>query len=630
MSLSLRRTVIGAFSLILLGLFVLGVLAIGLAVQSDRQITSLEKRSVVPAIGLEILSQNLDQERALLASGIGHMKPEGQRAVREELTLLDVSVNADARRILRPHTMSQWRKAWSGYLVARTSYLRALRARQPAAVRVSMGRTADRLNAAMDVAQSETGVDLYGAENLYTRATAGDWTAIHTTIWGFLLALAVGVLLAVYIVRRVTCGLADLTATADSVSRGELDIRARVGGRDEIGVVATAFNHMLDALLSAERQARADGLTGLLNHRAFYERLSHHMARVQTDGLPLCLLMIDINDFKLFNDAYGHQVGDSVLRTVATIVQNECRATDVVARYGGDEFVVLMGDTGLDNARSLAARIDRAASHTPIQVGSGAEHLPLSLSIGLAHAPDDAGTAMELVELADQRMYEIKRSGGGVWGSSGMAWTPRLSMNTPFSVLDGLVTAIDNKDRYTREHSEWVARFADLLAEALEFAPKSRQQLTMGALIHDIGKVGIPDHILKKPYKLTDQEYETMRQHVTLSELLVSQIAPSSDVLDAVRHHHERWDGEGYPRGVSGLDVPLVGRIMIIADAASAMFLDRPYRKGLTLEQLVSEVQRNRGTQFDPDLADLFVAKLVAAPEWIDARETHAVTVAAS
>lgn len=186
----------------------------------------------------------------------------------------------------------------------------------------------------MDVAQSEMGVDLYGAENLYTRATAGDWTAIHTTIWSFLLALAVAVLLAVYIVRRVTCGLTDLTATADSVTRGELDIRARAGGRDEIGVVATAFNHMLDALLSAERQARTDGLTGLLNHRAFHERLSHHMTRVETHGLPLCLLMIDINDFKLFNDAYGHQVGDSVLRTVATVVQNECRATDVVARYG--------------------------------------------------------------------------------------------------------------------------------------------------------------------------------------------------------------------------------------------------------------------------------------------------------
>lgn len=317
--------------------------------------------------------------------------------------------------------------------------------------------------------------DLYGAENLYTRATTGDWTAIRTTLWGFLLILLMGILLAVYIVRRVTHGLTHLTATAESITQGNLEVRARESRHDEIGLVATAFNHMLDALLSAERRARTDGLTGLLNHRTFHERLSHHMTRVQTDGLPLCLLLIDINDFKLFNDAYGHQVGDNVLRTVATIVQNECRATDVIARYGGDEFVVLMCDAGLDNARSLAARIDRAAGHTPIQVGSGAEHLPLSLSIGLAHAPDDAGTAMELVELADQRMYEIKRSGGGVWGSSGMAWTPRLSVNTPFSVLDGLVTAIDNKDRYTREHSEWVARFADLLAEALEFAPESRQ-----------------------------------------------------------------------------------------------------------------------------------------------------------
>ncbi len=132
-------------------------------------------------------------------------------------------------------------------------------------------------------------------------------------------------------------------------------------------MVATAFNHMLDALLSAERQARTDSLTGLLNHRAFHERLSHHMTRVQTDGLPLWLLMININDSTLFNDAYGHQVEDSMLSTVATIVQNECRATDVVARYGGDEFVVLMCDANLDHARSLSARIDRAAGQVPIQ-----------------------------------------------------------------------------------------------------------------------------------------------------------------------------------------------------------------------------------------------------------------------
>ncbi|PZS06291.1 MAG: hypothetical protein DLM70_05265, partial [Chloroflexi bacterium] len=409
MSLSLRGTVIWAFCLMLLGLSLFGVLTVGLAARSDQHLTSLEKRSVVPVVALGILSQNLDQERALLASDIGHMKPEQQRSVRDELAALDAGIADDALRVLPHRAFKAWRGAWSDYVTARVSYLRVLHEGRPKAERVAAGHVADRLNAVLDVVQSEAGVDLHGAENLYTAAIASDWGAIHIAILAFLITPAVGTLLAVYIVRRVTCGLTDLTATADSVTRGELDVRARSGGRDEIGLVATAFNHMLDALLSAESQARTDGLTGLLNHRAFHEHLSEQTARAQTHGTPLCLLMIDINDFKLFNDTYGHQVGDRVLQTVAQLVRQQCRATDVVARYGGDEFVVLACGAGLDEARSVAERIVRAAGGAAMQVGSEGERLPLSLSVGLTGAPSEAETAAELLELADQRMYEVKR-----------------------------------------------------------------------------------------------------------------------------------------------------------------------------------------------------------------------------
>jgi len=615
MSFSLRSTVIGTFCLMLLAFSFLGTLSIGLAVQSERHLTSLEKQRVIPAVALGILSQSLDQERSLLASRIGNMKPEQQRAVRDELDGLDIGVSADARRVLSTPSMISWRSSWREYTAARARYLLAVYRGHAREERVAGNQVADRLNAVLDVVQSETGANLNNSEKLYSRAIAADWMAVRMAIVAFLISLVMGTLLAVYIVQRMTRGLTNLTSTADHITRGNLDVRAHEGEKDEIGVVASAFNHMLDALLSAERQAKTDGLTGMMNHRAFHEFLTEQLEHAREGAVPLGLLMIDINDFKLFNDTYGHAVGDIVLQSVAQLVRAECRATDVVARYGGDEFVVLGRDTDLGQARAVAERIARATEKSSIRVGTGGERLPVTLSIGFASGPDTDQTSTELLELADRRMYEVKRSDGGVWAETGGTWTPRLSAHTPFGVLDGLVTAIDNKDRYTREHSEWVARFADMLAEALDFTPETRQQLTTAALIHDIGKIGIPDSILKKPYKLTDDEYKTMKTHVTLSELLVSQITPSSNVLDAVRYHHERWDGRGYPRGAAASDIPLVGRIMILADAASAMYLDRPYRKGLMPEELMAEVRMQRGTQFDPELADLFIRQMLAVPE---------------
>ncbi len=254
--------------------------------------------------------------------------------------------------------------------------------------------------------------------------------------------------------------------------------------------------------------------------------------------------------------------------------------------------------------------------------------MPLALSIGVAAAPEDAATALALMELADRRMFESKRSGGGLYTADDALPAVRLSPNAPFGVLDGLVTAIDHKDSYTREHSEWVARFADVLAQALDFDREARERLWMAALIHDVGKIGVPDRILRKPDRLTDEEYAVMKQHVVLSDLIIAQVIPGPDIVDAVRHHHERWDGRGYPHGIAGTDVPLHGRILIIADAASAMYMSRPYRKGLSLETMVDELRRNRGTQFDPTLTDLFVDALLAPSSPLKAAPSDATAAA--
>jgi len=607
--------VLWTFALLALSSCVQGVLAIATTARSARQVTTLERQSLEPAISLALVSQYLDQERAFVALDLARLSRDRVRAVDAELVSLDDSINTEAPRVLTPMAYAQWRTAWPAYTAARARYLAALlrRPARPVAAALDI-RLTDGLNTVLDIVQADAGGRLYAAQNLYANALLSDQNAIRGAVIAFIAALLVGALLAARITRRLNRGLNNLLSTTRSITTGALHVRADARGEDEIAGLAGAFNHMTDALLSAERRADSDALTGLLNHRAFHGELTAEVARAATSGDELCVLMIDINNFKLFNDTYGHSVGDRVLVTFADLLRRECRDSDRIARHGGDEFVLLAPGTSLAAGRALAQRLLDACARTEIRVREESTALPLALSIGVASAPGEADAAPALMELADRRMFGSKHGGGGLAGDDDeTAPTIRLSPNAPFGVLDGLVTAIDHKDSYTREHSEWVARFADLMAQGLGFDMEQRQRLWMAALIHDVGKIGIPDSILRKPDKLTDEEYAAMKQHVVFSNLIVAQVLPAPDVVDAVRYHHERWDGRGYPHGVGGTGIPVYGRIMILADAASAMYMSRPYRKGLSLEAIVAELRRNRGGQFDPELADLFVDALLAS-----------------
>jgi HD-GYP domain-containing protein (c-di-GMP phosphodiesterase class II) len=231
--------------------------------------------------------------------------------------------------------------------------------------------------------------------------------------------------------------------------------------------------------------------------------------------------------------------------------------------------------------------------------------------MGIAVCPDDSRHREELIAYADASLTEAKQvSGNALVVAQREPGEIIAKERSPFGVLDALVRAVDRKDRYTRRHSQQNAEFAVELGKAVGLTEGAVSALRIAGLLHDVGKIGVPDDILKKPGPLSDEERALMREHVVLSNLIVHGIPNLEDVSDAVYCHHERWDGMGYPRGLKGEEIPLPGRIMATVEAYSAMILDRPYRKALTGEEAAAELRRNSGTQFDPELVEPFIQLL--------------------
>jgi diguanylate cyclase (GGDEF)-like protein/putative nucleotidyltransferase with HDIG domain len=351
----------------------------------------------------------------------------------------------------------------------------------------------------------------------------------------------------------------------------------------------------------AAQRAERDALTGLLNHRALLREIDAYLER----DTPFALLLIDVDNFKLFNDTHGHPTGDDVLRRVAATLHETCRSQDIAGRYGGDEFALLLHGTGTEEAGAVVQRLHAGIETHPYLAVDGTV-IPLSISVGWACYPSDGQTRPSLVAVADAAMYAAKH---------GRQRAPQrvaadLLGDSPFGMLEGLVNAVDAKDRYTCEHSEDVTRLALMLVEALELSSEERRVLSVAGPLHDVGKIAVPDRILRKPGRLSAEEYEILKRHVIFGVAIIKGVLDDQAVIDAVAYHHERWDGRGYPYGRSGLETPLLGRIMQLADAVSAMTMDRPYRRALSWGQVVDELRAGAGEQFDPALVEVFVTAI--------------------
>ncbi|MEX2260860.1 MAG: HD domain-containing phosphohydrolase [Bryobacteraceae bacterium] len=361
-------------------------------------------------------------------------------------------------------------------------------------------------------------------------------------------------------------------------------------------------------LESANRELLArvetDPLTGLLNHRKFHEVLTVEVARARRGGF-VSVLMLDLDAFKLLNDTYGHPVGDEGLKAVANVLRACCRSTDFCARYGGDEFSVILPATDGAAANHVRQRILDQMAGAAIQAGG--HSLPLSVSIGAATFPNQASTATELIVLADNAMYRDKH---GSLPASAAGEMPEGS--TAFRVFRDLMSALDKRDDYTGRHSRMVAAHAVQLGEKLSLDGEELKRLQLAALLHDIGKIGVPERILRKPGKLTHEEFESVKQHLVYARMLLSAVEGSEPIVDAVCCQAERWDGSGYPSGLSGDRIPLFARIIKIVEAYWAMRSDRPYRKALSKSEAVGQLRQRAGRDFDPVLIGEFLELLDA------------------
>ena len=350
---------------------------------------------------------------------------------------------------------------------------------------------------------------------------------------------------------------------------------------------------------------RRDPATGLLNHGALLTSLAGRIETARENQEPIAVALLDIDGFRLLNDTHGHAAGDAALTTVARLLGRLFDDNVVRGRYGPDEFLVIVDGARAGILEPLIERLQAMLASEALDIAP-AERLPVTISAGISLYPTDAESVTGLLASAVQTLAEAKASGGDAIRVAGRLPVQSADAKT-FDVFQGLIVAVDTKDRYTKRHCEDVARYALFLARLLGLDSDAVRTIRVAGLLHDVGKIGIPDAILRKPGRLTGDEHDVVKQHVALGDMIVRDL-PNIDLIRAgVRHHHERWDGRGYLHALAGEDIPLVARILAVGDAFSAMTTTRPYRKALSVDEALRQLEDAAGTQLDESLVKLFV-----------------------
>lgn len=392
----------------------------------------------------------------------------------------------------------------------------------------------------------------------------------------------------------------------------------------------------------AETNSDTDSLTGLANHKYFQEELHRQIELAENKKESLSVVIVDIANISRINRDLGHARGDEVIKTVAHKIGKNIRNTDFAGRYGGDEVGIIMPNTTLDEAKYMAEYLSYILSCVYIDdVG------PIKVSIGISSYPNSSENQEKLLVLAEQAMYISKSKSQetgnckvitsedyNFWDDEalrcfaevltkkhaqiGVQFEDELinkfhneqiiSNSHLLDVVTSLANTIDAKDTYTKGHSTCVSRYSEALARAIGLPETEVERIRLGGMLHDIGKIGIPENVLRKPSKLTDEEWEIMKQHPVIGAEKV--LAPNEslrDLIPMVKYHHEHYDGSGYPCGLKGEEIPLSARIVAIADAYHALVSDRPYRKGMGVEKACEILKMGADIQWDKELVRQFV-----------------------
>ena len=374
-----------------------------------------------------------------------------------------------------------------------------------------------------------------------------------------------------------------------------LAIAVNVGGRDDLSLSLFAVSLGITALVCAwqtrirdaqrdelNRISRADPLTGCLNRRGFMERLEAEVDEAGRTGRAFALISLDLDRFKSVNDSKGHAAGDELLRWTVEKLNENLRPMDSVGRLGGDEFALIVPGAARPEALTLAGRLNSVlAGQAPS-------------SLGIACYPTDGTDSDELQRHADAELYAAKdgRKIQSAPSQRELSWATALAQ------------AVDTRIAVPDEHSTAVARYAAAVAEEMGWQGTELALLRMAAMLHDVGKVGIPDSILRKAGALTEEEFDQMRLAPVAGAELVGRVEGLGPIVPWIYHAHEHMDGSGYPEGLRGDVIPLASRIIAVADAFDAMTTNRPYRGALSREDALAELHRCSGTQFDPQCVE--------------------------
>ncbi len=355
-------------------------------------------------------------------------------------------------------------------------------------------------------------------------------------------------------------------------------------------------------------RAHTDDLTGLLSHGYFHRRIDEEISRCSRFGNIFSVLFLDVDLFKSYNDAFGHLAGDDILREITRHIKGSIRSIDIPCRYGGDEFAVILPESPLDDAYNVAERLRKR-----VETEMDSKGMAITCSIGVASWPTSGVTKEALLTAADNALYWSKQGGRNrvSLASDGVS-ALEFDLGREEQILNAvhaLAATVDAKDHRTYGHSKKAAEYAAQIAHALGYSSDKIALLKAAALLHDIGKIRVPDNILLKPGSLTDSEWIAIREHPKFGVAILKHIKSLGGCLPVIQHHHEHFDGKGYPAGLRGENIPLEARILAIADAYDAMTSPRPYRPTvLHHQEALDEIIRCAGSYFDPEIVRVFAA----------------------